>query len=127
MSRDEIIRTEIRQLLGVSEGRLSNIINHSNANMPLPIDRRKSGHNWINIYDRDEIMKWLATDPLKNAVVRPKENQKPSECFGIVSFVAFLFGVDGASSRLNRYQKIRPLVEKMSVINIDGDNGPLLN
>ncbi len=129
MSQDEIIRAEIRQLLGVSEGRLSNIINHSNANMPLPIERRKdrSGHNFVNIYDRAEIMEWIATEPLKNAVVRPKENQKPPEYFGTVNFLAFMFGFDSVNKRIARYHKVRQqITSRMCVINLDGENGPLL-
>lgn len=124
MNQDEIGREEIRHLLGVSAGTLSNLINHSNANMPKPINERILN----NRYNRKEIMAWIATDPMNTVFYSCNKRNKTSENAVLLSCLSFIFGIDGATKRLKSYQRTRPLItERMSVLNLDGDNGPLLS
>ena len=95
-------RKEIADLLGVNITWVSNIANHSNANMPEPVtDRRRN-----KPYCRDEIMAWLATNPKQNLSYSFCEDTRKSK----VVFLQFLYGFDGANKRLNRYRKRRSML-----------------
>lgn len=106
MTTGEIGRAEIALLLGVSQDRLSHIINHSNANMPCPTRKIKTAGKGRppTAYSRKAIMEWIATDPLNNLVFN-YEKEEPKEA--VIKFLPFLFGFDGANKRMRRYYDAR--------------------
>jgi hypothetical protein len=100
-----IARPEIAELLGVSITHLVNIIRYTDAEVPEPL-RFESRQL---VYDREIMLAWVATEPLKNITWKQRVKKVPvaQQLAGLrLAFLSGNLGVSGAQLQRYKLRKI---------------------
>lgn len=103
-----IARPEIAELLEISVTKLVNIIRYTDAKVPEPLGME--GKHLA--YDREIMLAWIATDPLKNITWQQRAKKIPATEQAADHYRAFLSGGMGVSKAQRHRHQLHKVIAK---------------